>query len=208
MSTASRYTRIAMLLHWLVAALIVGNLALIWTIGWFPDALVRPAINTHKSIGLTVLGLVLLRLLWRFGHPPPPLPRTYARGERLGAHAAHIVLYALILALPISGYVHDSAFKAAAAHPLMLYGLVPFPRIGAIMALDPATKAQVHATWFALHGWLAIVLYVLVGLHLAGVLKHQLFDREPVLRRMLPGGGRPGALPLDPAKGEPLETAT
>ena len=187
MPTAARYTRIAMLLHWLVAVLIIGNLLLVWTIGWYPDGLVRPAINLHKSIGLTVLGLVLLRLLWRFAHPPPPLPRAISRAERLGAHAAHIVLYALILSLPISGYVHDSAFSQAAAHPLRLYGLVPFPRIGAIASLDPATKAQVHATWFALHARLAIVLYVLLGLHLLGVLKHQL-DRHPVLPRMLPGG--------------------
>ena len=187
MSTAPRYTRIAMLLHWLVAILVIGNLVLVWSIGWFPDHLVRPAIDTHKSIGLTVLGLVLLRLLWRFGHPPPPLPRTYARTERIGAQAAHILLYVLILALPISGYIHDSAFKDAAAHPLRLYGLVPWPRIRPIMELDPATKAQVHATWFAIHAKLAIALYVLLTLHLLGVLKHQLFDHEPVLRRMLPG---------------------
>ena len=186
MSTAARYTRVAMLLHWLVAVLIVANLLLVWFIGWYPDRLVRPAINTHKSIGLTVLGLVVLRLLWRFAHPPPPLPRAVPRSERLAAHAAHIVLYALILGLPISGYIHDSAFKGAAAHPLTLFGLVPVPRLGAIVALDPATKAQVHATWFALHARLAIVLYVLLGLHLLGVLKHQLFDREPVLPRMLP----------------------
>ncbi len=187
MPTAARYTRIAMLLHWLVAALIIGNLVLVWTIGWFPDALVRPAINTHKSIGLTVLGLVLLRVLWRIGHRPPPLPHAYSRAERLGSHAAHLILYGLILAMPISGYIHDSAFKDAAAHPLTLYGLIPFPRIAPIAALDPATKAHVHAVWFAIHGDLAIVLYVLLGLHLLGVLKHQLLDTEPVLRRMLPG---------------------
>lgn len=186
MQAIHRYTRIAMLLHWLVAALIISNLLLIWTIGWFPDRLTRPMINTHKSIGLTVLGLVLLRVLWRLSHRPPPLPASYPRIERAGAHAAHLVLYGLILGLPISGWIHDSAFSQAAQHPLTLFGLVPFPRIAPIMALDPATKARVHAFWFAVHGWLAYGLYGLLALHVAGALKHQFLDKEPELQRMLP----------------------
>ena len=155
---AQRYTRTAMLLHWLVAALIIGNLVLVWTIDWFPDALVRPAIDTHKSIGITVLGLAVLRLLWRLSHRPPALPRSYPRLERVGAHAAHLLLYALILGLPLSGWIHDSAFKNAAAHPLYLFGLVPWPRISFIMALDPATKERVHSFWFQVHASLAYAL--------------------------------------------------
>ena len=186
MEVANRYTRTAMLLHWLVAALIIGNLLLVWTIGLFPDDLVRPVVNTHKAIGLTVLGLALLRVLWRLSHRPPALPRSYPLVERAGAHLAHLLLYGLILGLPISGYIHDSAFKDAAAHPLTLFGLVPFPRIAPIMALDPATKVRVHAFWFAVHGWLAYGLYALLALHVAGALKHQFLDREPELQRMLP----------------------
>ncbi|NPD66857.1 cytochrome b [Lichenicola cladoniae] len=189
MIRAGRYTRTAMALHWLVALLVIANLVLVWTIGWFPDALVRPAIDTHKSIGITVLGLALLRVLWRFSHRPPPLPAEYSSPERAAAHGAHILLYGLILALPLTGWIHDSAFKDAAAHPLRLFGLVPWPRIGPIMALDPVTKEHVHAVWFSIHGLLAYGLYVLLALHLLGVLKHQLFDREPVLKRMLPAWG-------------------
>ncbi len=175
-----------MALHWLVALLVIGNLVLVWTIGFLPDPMVRPAIDTHKSIGITVLGLVLLRVLWRLSHPPPPLARAYPRRERLLAHGAHLALYALILGLPLSGWIHDSAFKDAAAHPLRLFGLVPWPRIGAIMALDPVRKEAVHATWFRIHGLLAYGLYALLALHLLGVLKHHLLDRDPVLQRMLP----------------------
>lgn len=186
MTRAGRYTGTAMVLHWLVALLVIGNLILVWTVGWFPDALVRPAIDTHKSIGITVLGLAVLRLLWRVSHRPPPLPAHYPKPERAAAHGAHILLYGLILALPISGWIHDSAFKDAAAYPLRLFGLVPWPRIGPIMAMEPVAKEHLHAVWFSIHGALAYGLYVLLALHLLGVLKHQLFDREPVLRRMLP----------------------
>ncbi len=185
---AGRYTRTAMLLHWLVAVLIVANVVLAWTAERFPDALVRPAIDTHKSIGITVLGLALLRVLWRLSHPPPALPRAYPRAERRAAHAAHLVLYGLILALPLSGWIHDSAFSAAATTPLRLFGLVPWPRIGPIMRLDPVAKEHVHAVWYGVHVWLAYTLYALVALHVLGALKHQLLDREGVLGRMLPWG--------------------
>ena len=188
MEVAHRYTRTAMLLHWLVAALILANLVLVWTVDQFPDGLVRPVINTHKAIGLTVLGLVLLRVLWRLSHRPPALPRSYPKIERAGAHLAHLLLYGLILGLPISGYIHDSAFKDAAAHPLTLFGLIEIPRLGFIMHLDPVTKEQVHATWFAVHGDLAYALYGLVALHILGALKHQFVDGHGEFGRMLPWG--------------------
>ncbi len=190
MIAAQRYTRTAMLLHWLIAVLIVGNLLLVWAINlnWFAEPRVRPMIDLHKSIGITVLGLALLRVLWRLSHRPPSLPRSYPRLERVGAHAAHLLLYALILALPISGWIHDSAFKLAAQHPLRLFGLVPWPRIAPIMALDPATRERVHALWFQIHASLAYVLYALLALHILGALKHQFIDREPELGRILPWG--------------------
>ena len=184
---ANRYTRTAMLLHWLVAALIIGNVVLIWTVDLFPDEQVRPVINLHKSLGITVLGLALLRVLWRFSHRPPALPRSYPRLERAGAHLAHLLLYGLILGLPLSGWIHDSAFKDADKYPLVLFGLIPWPRIGFIMALDPATKEQVHSLWFAVHQSLAYALYALLALHVLGALKHQFIDHEAEFARMLPG---------------------
>ncbi|WP_158743909.1 cytochrome b [Acidisphaera sp. L21] len=187
MVVADRYTRTAITLHWLIAVLMIGNVTLILFVDTFPDAMVRPAINLHKSIGLTVLGLGLLRVLWRLSHRPPPLPPGMPVWERLGAHAAHLVLYGLILGLPISGWVHDSAFKSAGDFPLYLYGVIPWFRIGPIMALDPATKEQVHTLWFQIHSSLAYVLYAMVALHILGALKHQFIDKQPELQRMLPG---------------------
>jgi cytochrome b561 len=188
MEVANRYTRTAMVLHWLVALLIVANVAMILVVDLLPDSMVRPVIDLHKSIGLTVLGLVLLRVLWRLSHRPPALPRSYPWLERVGAHTAHGLLYLLILGLPISGWIHDSAFKDAAAHPLTLFGVIPWFRIGPIMALDPATKEQVHAFWFSVHASLAYALYVILALHILGALKHQFIDKKAEFGRILPWG--------------------
>ena len=184
MQDVERYTRVAMLLHWLVAGLIIANVALGWLAGFLPDAAVRPTINLHKSIGLTLLGLVVLRILWRLTHRPPAFPASYAPAERAGAHAAHALLYVLILAIPVSGYLHDSAFTKAAVHPLTLFGLVEIPRLPQFMALDPATKMRVHGFFFAMHVWLNYALYALLALHVAGALKHQFIDREREFRRI------------------------
>ncbi len=184
METPDRYTRVAMLLHWLVALLLLVNVGIGWTAELLPDAAVRPAIDLHKSIGLTVGVLVVLRILWRLTHRPPPLPAAYPGLERAGAHAAHVLLYVLIFAIPLTGYIHDSAFAHAAQHPLTLFGLVAVPRLPAILALDPAAKAHVHALFFTAHVWLNDALYAVLALHVAGALKHQFVDRVPELRRM------------------------
>jgi cytochrome b561 len=186
---ARRYTRIAMLLHWLVALLIVINVVLIWSVDLIPEDSIRFVIDTHKSTGITVLGLVLLRILWRIAHPPPPLPAAYPVWEKRGAHFAHLILYALILALPLSGWMHDSAWKAAAEVPMQWFGLFEWPRIGAIMTMEPAAKLSFHAISGAVHVWLSYALYILFALHVGGALKHQFIDREPELERMLPGKG-------------------
>ena len=182
--TAIRYTRVAVILHWLIALLILCNVGLALSVDHLPDEWGRPLIDTHKSIGITILGLVLLRLLWRFAHPPPPLPASYARWERIGAHVAHGVLYALILLLPLSGWMHDSAWKDAATHPMSLYGLVPWPRIGLIERIDPATKESLHTLFGAVHTAFGYVLYALLALHIAAAIKHQWLDGEPELQRM------------------------
>jgi cytochrome b561 len=180
----TRYTRTAIVLHWVIAALIAVNVPLGLTAELLPDVWIRPAIDLHKSFGLTVLGLVLVRILWRLSHPAPPLPSGYPRLERVGAHVAHALLYALILLLPISGWLHDSAFKDAAAHPVRLYWIIPWFRIAAIQDLPPAPKELLHGELFELHVWSAYVLCALVALHIVGALKHQFIDRHAELRRM------------------------
>ena len=181
---ARRYTGIAIALHWIIAALMVGNVALILLVDFYPEGWVRPAVDTHKSIGITVLGLAMLRILWRWGHPPPALPDEFPRRERVASHVVHLLLYALMLLLPLSGWMHDSAWKDAATHPMHLFGLIAFPRIGAIENLEPAFKEQLHTLFGNWHVWLGYCLYALFALHVLGALKHQWFDRHKVLPRM------------------------
>lgn len=187
MTLPQRYNGLAITLHWLVAILIGANLVLIWSVNSVPDSYVRPMVDTHKSIGITVLGLAVLRLLWRLAHAPPPLPTTYQLWERRLSHWAHIGLYVLIFAMPLSGWMHDSAWKDAATHPMYLFGTVPWPRIGWIMDLDPATKEYLHGVFGKTHERLGKLLYIFVVAHIIGALKHQFFDREQELQRMLPG---------------------
>ena len=183
----ARYTKPAILLHWIVAALILINVGLGYAANLAPDIFVRPIIDTHKSVGITVLGLAILRILWRFSHKPPDLPQSYSPFERIAAHAAHGALYVLIFALPISGWMHDSAWKEAATHPMSLYGLIGWPRIGWIEQIEPVEKERLHTLFFAAHVYFAYALYLLLALHIVGALKHQFLDREAELQRMLPG---------------------
>ncbi len=187
MSEHTRYTKTAIILHWLVALLILVNLALGTLADSFPDAWIRTVIDTHKSIGITVLGLVMLRILWRISHRPPPLPDSYRRWERASAHAAHLLLYLLMLALPLSGWMHDSAWKDAAAHPMRLFGLIPWPRIGYFHYMeDAARKEALHTLFGQAHTLFGYLLYALLALHILAVLKHQFIDKEQEIQRMLP----------------------
>jgi len=189
MQPVNRYTNTAIALHWLIALGIVINVTLAWL--WphsLPDAQVRPAIDMHKSIGLTILGLAIMRLLWRFSHPPPPLPTSYQKWEASAAHWAHVALYLVLFAQPISGWIMDSAYKDAAATPLHYFGTsFVLPRIAWIMDLHQPLKEQIHAIFGKAHEYTSYLLYALLIAHIAGALKHQLIDREPEIERMLPG---------------------
>jgi cytochrome b561 len=181
-----RYTRTAMVLHWLIALLIICNAALGLSAESFPDSWVRTVVDTHKSIGITVLGLALLRILWRVSHRPPPLPKAFPKWEHGAAHIAHFLLYLLMIGLPLSGWLHDSAWKDAATHPMHLFGLIPWPRLGFVMHLDPVLKESLHDRFGALHEWLGYALYALLAMHVGGALKHQWIDRKSVISRMVP----------------------
>jgi cytochrome b561 len=179
-----RYTRTAVVLHWLLAALIVLNLALALSVDTLGDAWVRPVIDTHKSIGITVLGLALLRLLWRLAHAPPPLPQRYNRWEIRASRIAHGLLYFFMIAMPLSGWMHDSAWKDAATHPLRLFGAVPWERMGFITDMEPTAKEALHTLLGTIHATLGYTLLALLLLHIGGALKHQWLDRELELQRM------------------------
>lgn len=174
-----RYTKVAIWLHWLIAFGIIANVALawVWPLADSHDAIVpyvRPMIDTHKSLGITILALGLLRLLWRIGHKPPAFPAAYQPWERTAAHIVHWGLYFVIFAMPISGWVMDSAYKDAALHPNHYFGTFEWPRLTFILNLPADVKQRVHDGAGAAHGVLAKLVYLLVVLHLAGAFKHQL----------------------------------
>ena len=179
-----RYTRTAIAFHWLVALLMIVNVGLAWTWPNVADDNVRPLINNHKSIGITVLALVTMRLLWRLTHRPPALPDHHKTWEKHLAHIVHVALYLIMFALPLSGWIMDSAYKDAATHPNFWFGLFEWPRLGFVMTMDSAQKRSVHDFFEGAHGVSALILYALVVLHIGGALKHQFLDKDRELARM------------------------
>lgn len=183
----ARYSTVAIALHWLIAVLVIGNLAgglLLDRLFDSPDPAMRglggSVIALHKSVGLTVIALTLVRLGWRLGHSPPPLPAHMTRGERLLARGSHIGFYGLLLALPLSGWAMMSTGPKVG--PVSWFGLFEVPPL----PLPAALGDLFHDS----HGMLGWTMLALVGLHLLAVVKHRIFDRDDVLARMLPMRGR------------------
>lgn len=179
-----RYTRVAIALHWLSALAVLGliGIGLVMTHGDLAPMRRFALYQWHKSLGITVLGLSLLRLGWRLTHRPPPLPPTLPRHERAGAHVAHALLYGLLLGLPLVGWavVSASPFNL----PTVLYGIVPWPHLPVLP--DLADKATVEAVLKRIHAWGAWFLIALLALHVGAALRHHLTLRDDTLRRMLP----------------------
>ena len=180
----ARYTGVAILLHWLIAVAILGQIALglIMTQKGLPPMRQFQLYQLHKSVGITILLLVVLRVLWRLGHRPPPLPPAMPALERRAAGGAHLLLYGLILGLPLTGWavVSASPFNI----PTVLYSVVPWPHLPVLPELHD--KAPVEAALKAVHAYGAWALIALVALHTAAALRHAIVLRDGVLRRMAP----------------------
>jgi cytochrome b561 len=184
LSGIAKYSGVAVFLHWVVAILIICNVSLSLSFDLFPDEMKRFAYDTHKSIGMTVLGLLIMRVLWRLTHKPPAYPAHYKPWEKRVSHAVHMILYFVMIALPVTGWLHDSAWKAAPEIPMNWFGLFEIPRISMIMGQDDATKESLHKLFGEWHEWSGYALYALVFLHVSGALKHQFIDKQPELQRM------------------------
>jgi cytochrome b561 len=171
------YTRTAVALHWLIALLIICGFALGWVMTDIPGFTpTKPKyFSWHKWIGVTVFALAIVRVLWRATHVPPRLPADMPAVQRIGAHAVHVLLYVLMLAIPVTGYLYSSASNV----PVVYLGIVPLPRL---IDPDPVLKE----TFKTLHVILNYVLLSLVVLHVLAVVKHQVLDRDGLLSRMLP----------------------
>ncbi|MDB5937599.1 MAG: cytochrome b [Massilia sp.] len=172
-----RYTRPAVLLHWLIALLIIGafTLGLVMTDipGLTPTKL--KYYSWHKWAGVTVLALAALRLLWRLTNRPPAYPDTMRRWEQSAAHHLHSLLYVLMFAVPLSGYF----YTLSAGVPVVYFGLFKLP---VLIEANPEWKPVLKQ----LHYWLTMGLAGAVCLHIAAALKHLVIDRDGVFKRMLP----------------------
>jgi cytochrome b561 len=164
-------------LHWLVAALAVAAVVLGWAMLAAPDS--TPSrerlLVWHRSLGLLILFLMLFRLFWRLRHAPPPLPRDFAPPAAALARATHLALYAVLIALPVAGWVN----AAAAGHTISLFDLVTLP------PFSPA-NGRLSQMAIAVHLAGQYFLYVLVAAHVTGALYHALVRRDGVFGRMLP----------------------
>lgn len=172
-----------MTLHWVIALGILVQIAMGWSMTTLtlPLSLKFQLYQLHKSIGLTVLAAVLLRVLWRLWHKPPALPAAMRALERFAAHGMHYVLYGLMFFLPLTGWLVASVSPLHI--PIVLYGRVPWP-----MLPVPAGWVSQAADDFTghVHEYAAYILLALVAVHAAAALRHHFFVRDDVLSRMLP----------------------
>ena len=172
-----RWGSISQLLHWTIAVLVL----LIGVVGLVMGELPRSprwfwVYTAHKSLGLAVLALVLVRIGWRlYAGAPPPVPGT-PRWQAWMASAVHVLLYAMVLAMPFSGWLYDSA---SGLRPLRWFGQVEVPKL---VAPDPALADAAHAT----HEWLFWLLVLLVLAHAGAALYHHFVRHDATLARMLP----------------------
>jgi cytochrome b561 len=173
-----RYSTGAIILHWLTAAALIFQIAFAGNLEGplGPDK--ADAFQWHKSVGILVLALTLVRLIWRVTHPAPAQSASLASWERTLAKVTHWMFYGVLLLIPLTGWAAISASPLAL--PARLFGAIPFP--------DLPAPDQAFELLGSVHHLLVFGLYGLLALHVAGALKHQLLPRdEAVLGRVAPG---------------------
>jgi cytochrome b561 len=175
-NTTVRWGSVAQFLHWLIVVLLIVQVVLASIADDLPLGMKKLAmLARHKSVGITILGLVVLRLLWRWMNRAPPLPDTLKPYERVLASLTHAALYLLLFAMPLSGWVMSSA----RGFPVSWFGFIQLPD------LVPKSK-PLYDAMLETHQALALTLGAVVLLHVAAALKHHFMLKDDVLRRMLP----------------------
>lgn len=175
-NTSARWGAVAQFLHWLIVTLIILQVILANIAEDLPIGMRKLAMFArHKSVGITILVLAVLRLAWRWSNPHPALPDTLKPYERRLATFTHVALYVLLFAMPLTGWMMSSA----RGFPVSYFGFFQLP--------DFVPKNNsLYDFMKATHDTLALALYAIVSLHVAAALKHHFLMRDDVLRRMLP----------------------
>ena len=179
-----RYSAVAVALHWAIAILLLAQIAGGFYMHNLPNSapMKFDLYQLHKSFGLSIFVLALVRLGWRLTHRPPALPDAMPGWQKLAARAIHWIFYFLMLAMPLVGLAIVSVSPKDI--PTEWFGLIPVPHLG---FLDPgADPAATEHNFIEFHEMLAYAILGLLGLHVAAALKHGFLDRDGVLRSMAP----------------------
>ena len=181
-----RYNVVAIIIHWLTALAVIGLLCIGNIMTDLPNTqpLRFELYNLHKSFGVTVLLLTLLRIVWRLTHRPPPLPAEMKAWEVKAAHIAHWTLYALLLLTPILGWIMVSASPRNI--PTILYGTVSWPHLPFLPDMAVQTKRDYKELFETLHASSAYLMAALVVGHVCAALRHHFLLKDKVLLRMVP----------------------
>ena len=175
-STAGpRYTKVAIWLHWLIGLSVIANIGLAMLTEGLGREAHMAAMGVHKALGMTILVLTVLRILWRLSHRAPPLPASVAAWQRTASKIVHFLFYALLILLPLSGWV----WMSAAGRGIDYFGLFTIP---AITGSDKALADVMHER----HELLGLTMLALVVIHILAALKHWLVDKSGVNARMNP----------------------
>jgi len=177
MGPEQRYSAAARAMHWLTAAIVAVVFFFGLWIHYFEpadEAFKLRLYNVHESLGAVVFVLMCIRLAYRLRNPAPPLPPDTPAAIRLAAHGTHAALYALLIAMPVLGFLATNAW----GFPLKVFGVLPLP---VPIAKDEAIAKVLSALHWS--GALAVVL--LIGGHVAGVVYHTFIRRDGLLRRMI-----------------------
>lgn len=171
------YNGIAKTFHWLVFALMTGAFVVGFYMGDLPLSPTKlQLVSWHKWCGVTIFLLVLLRLSWRLMNPPPPQTAAMPQWQLQASEIVHRLLYLLMLAMPLSGWLMSSAKGV----PTVWFGLIQLPDL--LEKNKPLGKALEEV-----HEMIGYMILALVALHVLAALKHHFIDRDNVLTRMLPG---------------------
>lgn len=174
-SAGPRYARVAIWLHWLIGLAVIANIALAMLTEGLPRETRGAAMDIHKALGIAVLALTVIRIGWRLGHRPPPLPAAIPGWQRLFGRITHGLFYVLLILLPLSGWV----WMSAAGRPIDFFGLFAVP---VIVAPSEALADAMHDR----HEALGLTMLALAAIHILAALKHQFVDRAGLIGRMNP----------------------
>ncbi|MEM7459859.1 MAG: cytochrome b/b6 domain-containing protein [Pseudomonadota bacterium] len=198
-ASTERYSSVAITLHWLIAIAIIGMIFGGWYMSDLPDGAPGQYFlyQMHKSIGITILLLTVARIIWRVMNPPPPLPDEMNGLEKTASHLVHLGFYGLMIALPLTGWLYSSV-SVKLDVPTVLYGLISWPDVPFVDGLKTEDASGIVNF---IHGRLAWVALLLLALHVAGAIKHELSAEDGVLKRMIPGLFGKADKPAAPGRG-------